>query len=180
MYVLYIKTLHHILRHLRVALVTQSCLTLCNSVDCVPPGSSIHRTLQARILEWVAISFSRGSSQPRYRTWVFSISGRFLTTWAQGKPTLGHDQRLNKIIFTTEGNLPLCVQVENLLQLCYQNTFWKKRKVKSLSNVVRTQNILNFEYISQFCLHLNKKTERYMLFNSFPFGEIINNIILKR
>ena len=43
----------------------QLCLTLCNPMDCSPPGSSDHGILQARILEWVAISFSRGSSQPR-------------------------------------------------------------------------------------------------------------------
>ena len=49
-------------------LVTQSCPTLCNHVDCSPPGSSVHGILQARILEWVAISFSRGSSQPRDQT----------------------------------------------------------------------------------------------------------------
>ena len=42
--------------------VTQSCLTLCNHVDCSPPGFSVHGILQARILEWVAISFSMGSS----------------------------------------------------------------------------------------------------------------------
>ena len=42
--------------------VTQSCPTLCDPVDCSPPGSSIHGILQATILEWVAISFSRGSS----------------------------------------------------------------------------------------------------------------------
>ena len=42
----------------------QSCLTLCNPMDCSPPGSSVQGTLQARILEWVAIPFSRGSSQP--------------------------------------------------------------------------------------------------------------------
>ena len=42
--------------------VTQSCPTLCDPVDCSPPGSSVHGILQARILEWVAISFSRGSS----------------------------------------------------------------------------------------------------------------------
>ena len=45
--------------------VAQSCLTLCNPVDCGPPGSSVHRILQARILEWVVITFSRGSSHPR-------------------------------------------------------------------------------------------------------------------
>ena len=43
-------------------LVTQSCLTLCNLMDCSPPGSSVHGILQARILEWLAIPFSRGSS----------------------------------------------------------------------------------------------------------------------
>ena len=45
-------------------LVTQSCLTLCNPTDCSPPGSSVCGLLQARILKWVAISFSSGSSQP--------------------------------------------------------------------------------------------------------------------
>ena len=45
--------------------VAQSRPTLCNPVDCSPPGSSVHGILQARILEWVAVSFSRGSSQPR-------------------------------------------------------------------------------------------------------------------
>ena len=57
--------------------VAQSCPTLCDPVDCSPPGSSIHGILQARILEWVAIFFSRGSSQPRYRTQVSHIAGRY-------------------------------------------------------------------------------------------------------
>ena len=48
--------------------VSQSCLTLCDPVDCSPPGSSVHGILQARILERVAISFCRGSSQPGDRT----------------------------------------------------------------------------------------------------------------
>ena len=46
-------------------LVAQSCPTLCEPMDCSPPGSSVHGIVQARILEWVAVSFSRGSSQPR-------------------------------------------------------------------------------------------------------------------
>ena len=50
---------------LMCVLVTQSCLTLCNPMDYSSPGSSVHGILQTRILEWVAISFSRGSSQPR-------------------------------------------------------------------------------------------------------------------
>ena len=51
-------------------------------MDCSPPGSSVHGILQARILEWVAISFSRGSSWPRNWTQVSCIAGRFLTYWA--------------------------------------------------------------------------------------------------
>ena len=51
-------------------------------MDCSPAGSSVHGSLQARILEWVAVSFSRGSSQPWDRTWVFCIVGRLLTGWA--------------------------------------------------------------------------------------------------
>ena len=48
-----------------VCFITQACLTLCNPLDYSPPGFSVHGILQARILEWVAIPFSRGSSQPR-------------------------------------------------------------------------------------------------------------------
>ena len=65
-----------------VCLVTPSRPTLCDPVDCSPPGSSVHGILQARILEWVVISFSSGSSQPRDRTWVSRISGGFFTVWA--------------------------------------------------------------------------------------------------
>ena len=53
--------------------VAQSCPTLCDPVDCSPPSSSVHGILQARVLEWVAISFSRGFSQPRDQTYVSHI-----------------------------------------------------------------------------------------------------------
>ena len=58
------------------------CPTLCTLMDCSPPGSSVHRILQVRILEWVAISLSRGSSPPRDWTRVSWIAGRFFTIWA--------------------------------------------------------------------------------------------------
>ena len=51
--------------HSVLVLVSQSCPTLCDPMDCSPPGSFVYGILQARILEWVAIPFSRGSSQPR-------------------------------------------------------------------------------------------------------------------
>ena len=62
--------------------VAQSCPTLCNPVNCSLPGSSVHRIFQARVLEWVVLSFSRGSSQPRDQTWVPHIAGRRFTIWA--------------------------------------------------------------------------------------------------
>ena len=60
-------------------LVTQLCLTLCDPMDCSPPGSSVHGIFQARIMEWVAISFSGGSSWPRERvSWLLCIGRRIL------------------------------------------------------------------------------------------------------
>ena len=61
--------------------VAQSCLTLCNPMDCSLPGSSVCGISQARVLEWAAIPLSRGSSWPRDRTRLSSIAGRLLTIW---------------------------------------------------------------------------------------------------
>ena len=61
-------------------LVTQLCLTLCDPMDYYSPlGSSVHGILQERMLEWIAISFSRGSSQLRVQTQVSCTAGRFFT-----------------------------------------------------------------------------------------------------
>ena len=65
--------------------VAQSCLTLCDPMDWNLPGSSIHGIFQARVLEWVAISFSRGSSQHRDRTQVSRIVGRRFMSEPPGK-----------------------------------------------------------------------------------------------
>ena len=68
-------------------LCAQSCPTLCNPLDCSPPGSSVHGISQARILEWVAISYPKGSSRPRDQTSIACISciGRWIlhhcATW---------------------------------------------------------------------------------------------------
>ena len=64
------------LRFCSFSLVAQSCPILWDPMDCSPPGSSIHGIFQARLLEWIAISFSRGSSQPRDQTQVSHIVGR--------------------------------------------------------------------------------------------------------
>ena len=60
----------------------QSCPAFCNPMNYRLPGSPVHRILQARILEWVSMTNSRGSSQPRDWTWVSCIAGGFVTNWA--------------------------------------------------------------------------------------------------
>ena len=62
--------------------VWESCLTLCDPRDYSPLGSSVHGILQAGILEWVAMPFSRGSSWPRDQTQVSCTAGKFFTIWA--------------------------------------------------------------------------------------------------
>ena len=63
-------------------LVTPLCLTLSNSMGCSPPGSSLHMIFQAKILDWVAIPFSREYSQPRNWIWVSCTAGKLFTVWA--------------------------------------------------------------------------------------------------
>ena len=74
--------------------VNQSLPTLCNPMDCSLPGSSVHGIFQARILEWVAISFSRGSSQSSDWTWVSCIVGRHFTIWTTREVPIKNNQHL--------------------------------------------------------------------------------------
>ena len=66
----------------------QSCLTLYHPMDCSPPGRSVHGILQARILEWVTLLSSRGSSWWRDRTGISCSAGGFFITEPSGKPLL--------------------------------------------------------------------------------------------
>ena len=92
----YIYTICHILFHFGLSQdveynslchtsVAQSCPTFCDLMDCSPPGSSVHGILQAKILEWVAISFSRGPSQPRNWTCISCIASESFTAEPPGK-----------------------------------------------------------------------------------------------
>ena len=87
---LYSRNQHNIVKQFSESesLVAQSCPTLCNPMDCSPPDSSANGILQARILEWVAIPFSRGSSWTRDQTWLYSIESRFFTVWATREANL--------------------------------------------------------------------------------------------
>ena len=76
-------------------LVTQSSPTLCDPMDCSPTGSSVYGILQARILEWVAIPFSRGSSQPRDLTQVSALQADSLPSEPQEKPSASFRETQN-------------------------------------------------------------------------------------
>ena len=103
--------------------------TLCDPTGCSPPGSSVHGILQARILEWVAILFSRGSSPPRDRTQVSHIAGRFFTIWAMR-------EALMRIIYLKSGLFWKIVQpgfwnkedtegrVKAAFRSCTKNVIW--------------------------------------------------------
>ena len=79
-YVLFLLIFVTLLYVLNLWFYTQSCPTLCDPMDC-----TVHGILQARILEWVAFPFSRGSSQPRDPTQVSLTAGRFFTSWTTGE-----------------------------------------------------------------------------------------------
>ena len=82
------------LRYADESEVTQLCLIIGDSMDCSLTGSSIHEIFHLRVLEWVAISFSRGSSQPRDRIQVSRIVGRRFTVWASREVLYADDTTL--------------------------------------------------------------------------------------
>ena len=95
-------------------LVTQSCPTLCNPMDCSPPGSCVHGILQARILEWIAIPFSSRSFQPRDWSGVSCIAGRFFTIWDIREAFSFRDSNDRKIKLAGVVFLPLMLSFSTL------------------------------------------------------------------
>ena len=89
------KTSNVLLRACMHAKSLQSCLTLCDHLDCSLPGSPVRGSLQARILEWVAIPFSRGSSWPRDRTQVSCIASRRFNLWATREAHIKYEWHVN-------------------------------------------------------------------------------------
>ena len=127
-------------------------------MDCSPPGSSIHGILQARILEWVAISFSRGSSQCKNQTRVSHIASRgFLTSEPPGKP------KRHSLI--SDLDLALCHTASNLGK-------------NSLScTLVKTFKLINIKFLVSFSKMVMKtKCEMFVIL----FHEKIGNTIAFR
>ena len=115
---------------MRCMLVTQLCLNFCDSIDYRLPDSSVRGILQARILEWVTIPFSRGSFWPRDQTWVSCITGSFFTIWATRKTSwnavLGCNLQNNRTISVHFQGKPFNITV---IQVYAQHIMPKKLKL---------------------------------------------------
>ena len=97
-----------------VSQVAQSWPTLCDPTDFSLPGSSTHGIFQARILAWVAIPFSRGTSQPRDQTWLCRIVGRRFTVWATREAPMEYYSAIKKNAF--ESVLMRWMKLEPIIQ----------------------------------------------------------------
>ena len=100
-------------------LVAQLCPALCDPMDCSLPGSSVHGILQARTLEWVAISSSREPSQPRDWTQVSCIADGFFTFWATREVQGDHEFNGGKMVDVSQLTLVInfiCAQVVRYFQ----------------------------------------------------------------
>ena len=118
-------------------LVAKSCLTLWNPMDCSPPGSSVPGISRARILEWVAISISKGSSWPRDWTQFSWTACRFFTIWAMGEV-----QRRFQISLSTQRNIHMRAQRRQTRKRLHQKPTlkapwsWSSRNVRKYIFIV--------------------------------------------
>ena len=155
--------------------VTQSCLTLCNPVDCSLPGFSIHGILQARILEWVPMPSYRGSSWPRDQTRVSSISctaGRFFTAHSPGEHR--HNNNYLKCKWPKCSNqktqngyknkTPICAIYKRSTLDLSTNTDWKRkaRKRYSMQTEIKGKQVQQHSYqIKQIHVDVRQRPTQY-------------------
>ena len=137
-----------------------------------PSGSSVHRILQARILEWVAILFSRGSSQPRHWTWVSHIAGRFFTVWATREAS-------GTTVREPKGTTLRPLSESSLQNLLLSKLSPSQQRVQPspqgssqpLSILLDTSSSSSPTFANQACqLHLQK------YFRDFPGGPLFKNL----
>ena len=127
----------HLFSNCCCCLVAKSCPTLCNPMDFSPPGSSVHGISQTRILEWVAISFSRGSSWPRDQTWVSCTGRRILYWWAIRKAqSLITKKKLRSFKLTNKLSDPWVINSQSLFSS--SNTFCPMLKRYLFTSDVKT------------------------------------------
>ena len=138
-----------ILEWVKVKVKVKSCPTLCDPVNCSLPGSSVYGIPQARVLEWGAISFSRGASQHRDRTQVSSIGDRRFNLWATG---VGILTILQWIFPKQELNWGLLHCRQILYQLSFQG-----------SSLLRVMYALIHKYLWNQCYYFYKRFSVWLL-----------------
>ena len=148
---------------------------LCNPMDYSPPGSFVHGIFQARILECVSMSYSRGSSQPRDWTHIFWIAGRFFTTEPPGKPRAMSVHYLNKWPFQV-----LCTHMSAVNQRpsCFE--------INWLGTVVKITSLIEFTcfspnqliIIEALCVNYTQKKKNYLslLFHGLQATQLVDNL----
>ena len=145
---------------LRIHLATaakslQSCSTLCNPRDDSKPGSSVPGIFQARILDWVAVSFSRRSSQPRDQTQVSHVVGRCFTIWATGEVKINWDN-VKMLTDTVQNYSSLLLCVNSSQHACWvasvaSDCLWPYRSPGSSVHGILQTRVLEWVAIP-FCL----------------------------
>ena len=110
------------LNHAVLCLFAQSCPTLFNPIDYSPPGSTVQGILQARILEWVVMPSSIGSSQSRDWIQVSHIADRFFTAWATREALLSHEK--NKIMLFESTRMDLETVMLSKVSQTKANIVW--------------------------------------------------------
>ena len=146
----------------KVSEVAQSCPTLCDPIDYSLAGSSVHGIFQARVLEWGAIAFSRGSSRPRDRTRVSRVVGRCFTIWAtrEALQKLNVTEILNKAEVSGGGT-------EHLEIRYIQSGFFTKSSSCVLEDMICPAVCLNLVITTQhFALHADRDIRKPWLVNT--------------
>ena len=159
----------------------QLCPTLCDPVDCSLPGSPVHGIFQARILEWVAISFSKASSQPRDQTWV-SHHRQILYHWVTQKAKKGY--RKGKESEVAQSCLTLCDPMDcSLPGPSAHGIFqaivleWIAISFSSGSSRPRDGTQVSRIVDRRFTVWATRKVQNYMFISSFRFSFIFDKSI---
>ena len=150
-----------------MCLVAQSYANLCDPMDCSWPGSLIYAILQARIPEWVAISFSRGSSWPWDWTWVSCIAGRFFTIWTT------REARINDLPQFTMINYLLKVERPRPRLCIVFPSYFKESSTRNDSNILPFK-----EHESSKCFNITWSTKKYITkFNISIVGHGLRHLL---
>ena len=145
-------------------LIPQSCLILCDPMHCNPLGVSVYRVLQTRILEWVAIQFSGGFSQPRDWTWVSYIScigGGFFTVW-DTREALSFSLSYPKCLPRVTLSIEVCWRHVCMYE-CSANTYWlyacTRNPARSSSSQLKESEVSRPDWLNQLITLTNSIKE---------------------